>query len=581
MPIQLMISSIFETASKNPNKSALIYGENSLSYETLATKVRAAATFLSEQGVQRSDRVLLAAQNMSPTFVYGYFACHLLGAICVPIDAKIGSNTLREIAKQTRPRLSCLSSAPDFDLAHTPVDSLDCDLPLAMERVNANPDDTADILFTAGTTGKPKGIMQSHRNINAFAVGRESIIGGAIEHKLLLPLALSHGFGLGRLRSTMRAGGTIILIDGLVAPEHLFRALEEHNPSGFCCVPSGFTTLFQLTGDKLGDYRHQLRYIETATAPLPGPLKERLVELFPSTKIFNTYGLTEATSTVAFVDLHAIKGQNIPVGRPVAGVEIKIVNEECGEVARGATGQIVVGGDNVMKGYWEDPKRTRRVITGKWLFTNDVGFFDADGYLNLVGRKEELINVGGLKVAPAEVEAALQEHSAISECACVGIDDPRGTAGETIAVYLVPQNNLHLRPSDDDLTAFLRRLIESHKIPSRFVWIDELPKNAIGKLQRLRLREFDGVDLSANRICMGNLTLIDLVRQIFSLGSATLVTDEDGPGTLDGWDSLGNVKLILAIQDTYGVSIEPSDVIEMDSIAGIRSILRSKGVLSV
>jgi acyl-CoA synthetase (AMP-forming)/AMP-acid ligase II/acyl carrier protein len=578
MPIPLMVSTIFETASTNPNKTALVCGDESISYEKLATKVRSAATFLNNQGVQRNDRVLLSAQNTSPTFAYGYFACHLIGAISVPIGERIGSSTLGEIVKQTQPRFSCLSNPTPFALASAPLSSLDSDFPLANESAIASPDDTADILFTAGTTGKPKGIMQTHRNIKAFADGRNSIIGTAARQQLLLPLSLNHGFGLGRLRSTMLAGGTVILVDGFAAPECFFRALEKNDVSGFCCVPSGFATLFELTGGKLGEYRNQLRYIETATAPLPPSLKEHLITLLPDTRIYNTYGLTEATSTIAFVDVHTLQQQTIPVGRPVPGVEIKIVNDEWAAGPAGARGQVIVRGDNVMKGYWGDPARTKEVLIDGWLLTNDIGFLDGNGYLHLVGRKQELINVGGLKVAPAEIEGILDDHPAIRECACVGIKDPAGMAGETIKAFLVAENSQALKPTDDELINFLRPVIESHKLPSQFVWVDALPKNAVGKLQRLRLQESASPAPPHNGVDGRELSLVDLIRRTFLLGAATHVTDEDGPGSLDGWDSLGNVKLILAIQDAYGICIEPSEAITIESVSDIRVILRNRGL---
>jgi long-chain acyl-CoA synthetase len=577
MTMPLMVSAIFETASKTPNKIALVYRSEPVSYEKLAAKICSAANVLQSHGVQRNDCVLLSASSTEPAFVYGYFACHLIGAITVPIDGKINNTTLREIAEQTQPRFSYLSTTPTFELASAPLGSLDCDYPLANDAVVATLDDTADILFTAGTTGTPKGIIQTHRNIQALADGRNFIIGVAARGKLILPLSLAHGFGLGRLRSSMLAGGTIILVDGFTVPERIFRAFQEHDVSGFCCVPSGFATLFQLTGDKLGDYRHRVSYIETATAPLSNSLKERLLRLLPGTRVYNTYGLTETTATIAFVDLRGFRNNDdFPVGKPVSGVEIKIVDDEQEVVPVGVVGQVLVRGPNVMKGYWNDQIRTRSVLLDGWLSTNDIGFLDNNGYLYLRGRKEELINVGGIKVAPIEIERLLDDHPAVKECACIGIDDPSGLTGETIKAFLVAKISQSPKPTNEDLTKFLRSAIESYKIPTHFAWVDELPKSPVGKLQRLKLREPANINVPHQNAIDKPVELVDLIRQIFSLGAETQVTDTDGPGSLDGWDSLGHVKLILVIEGVYGIHIEPSEAMRIETVSDIRAILRNK-----
>src|SRR5262245_48185885 len=287
-----MIASIFETATNNPDKLALICGGESISYRTLSNKINSAATYLKEQGVQRNDRVLLSATNSSPSFVYGYFACHLIGAISVPIDAKTVSKTLIDIAGQTRPRFSCLAPSASFGFANAPLEILNSDYSGSHTIAIENLDEPADILFTAGTTGKPKGIVQTHRNIKALADGRNSVIGAPARDAIVIPLPLSHGFGLGRLRCTVFLGGAIVLVDGFLFPDKIFRAFDNPAVSGMCCVPSGFANLFQIGGDRIGEFRHRLKYIETATAPLPDGIKDRLVRLLPHTRIYNTYDLT-------------------------------------------------------------------------------------------------------------------------------------------------------------------------------------------------------------------------------------------------------------------------------------------------
>jgi long-chain acyl-CoA synthetase len=394
-------------------------------------------------------------------------------------------------------------------------------------------------------------------------------------------LPLSDGFGLGRLRCSMLAGVAVILVEGFIYPENIFRAFEDHKASGFCCVPSGFASLFQITGDKLGEYGHQLKYVETATAPLPSDVKERLLRILPQTRVFNTYGLTETTATIAFVELRASQQEPIPVGRPVPGVEIRIADEHERPVSVGALGLVLIRGDNVMKGYWRDPARTQDVLIEGWLRTNDIGFLDAEGYLYLKGRKEELINVGGLKVAPIEIERVLEKHAAVKECACIGISDPASLMGEAIKAFLVPKFRDAARPANDELIKFLRNIIEAYKIPSQFVWVDELPKTPVGKLQRLRLRErADSVTID-DRIKKKRLKLEDLIRQTFSLPAEYKINETDGPGSLDGWDSLGHARLILAIEYEYDVNVQPAEAMKVERVSDLTEILRNKGLANV
>jgi long-chain acyl-CoA synthetase len=574
----LMVSKLFDIAEKTPGRIALVYGDETISYERLSTKVRSAATLLKSKGVQRNDRIILSASSTNPAFVYGYFACHLIGAINVPVDDKIGSRSLKEIADQTQPRLSCLSFLPHLESPSIPLASLDCNYPLANEDETTSLDDIADILFTAGTTGKPKGIMQTHRNIKALSDGRSSVIGTAAQHNLVLPLSLSHGFGLGRLRCSIYAGGTIIVIDGFSSPSLLFKAFGMYHATGFCCVPSGFATLFHVTGDKLGEYRRQIKYIETATAPLPLSVKERLIRLLPDTQVYNTYGLTETTATIAFVDLRDIKHQTMPVGKPVSGVTLRIADDKGDPMPIGQPGQVLVRGDNVMKGYWCDDARTSDVLTDGWLRTNDIGRLDKDGYLYLNGRKEELINIGGIKVAPREIEDALEEHPAIKECACIGVEDPFDLSGEVIKAFMVAEASQAPKPTNDELIRFMRANIEVYKCPTQFVWVEGLPKSSAGKLQRRRLRDRENSGVGPEDGWDEVPKLIDLIRWTFSLSTDTDVKSSDGPGSLEGWDSLGHVRLLLAIQRGYKIGIEPQEAMMIETVSDIRALLRTKGI---
>lgn len=470
----MILSAILENAYRYGDRPALIFGDRRITYQELAAKVYSAAALLQHDGVRPGDRVVLSGANREPSFVFGYLACHMIGAIAVPVYSKITAAQLGKIVELTDPRRLFLSDPEIFD-GSFPLQRLDAEQadPLL---ARSDADDAAQIIFTTGTTGLPKGVVHTHRNLSAFVATREAVVARVPDAIELIPLPLNHVFGLGRLVCALAAGSTAVIVDGFQSPGKIFQALEEHRATSFCCVPVGIAMIFELTGELLGDYRGQLRYIEIASAPLPSAHRKRLLDLLPDTRVYMAYGLTEATGSIVYTEF---RGTSKPesIGRPGPGVETKI----------GESGQLMFRGPMVMREYWRNPEETRRAFNEGWLVTNDVGTQDEEGFLFLQGRKEEMINVGGFKVAPAEIESILREHVSVKECACVGRASAIG-AGETVMAFLVHSGQA-IKPSADEWVRFLRGKVEPHKIPTHFQWIDQLPKTVTGKLQRGALKE--------------------------------------------------------------------------------------------
>ncbi len=460
-----LVAKILEAAARTPEKDALIFSGERVSYGRLKEGMLAAAGKLESAGVRRGDRVVLSARNRRPDFVYGYLACHSLGAIAVPVDWAVPAPALAEIMRLTRAKLAW----PEEGLGGAGTGG--------QEAAEIGLDEPADILFTGGTTGRPKGVVQTHRNILAFAGGRAAVVGASTDDRLVLPLPLSHGYGLCRLRATLLCGATAILVDGFLAPGDVLRAFDESGGTSLCCVPSGFEALLQLASGELAGCRSRIRYIESATAPLHAATAARLLSLLPETRLFNAYGMTETTSSIAYVDLLSAPGKAGSVGKAVPGIEIRI----------GRDGRVLVRGASVMSGYWENSEETKKALDGDWYAANDLGALDAEGYLFLKGRPEEMINVGGLKVAPAELENLLREHPAVADCACVGVADPAGFAGERVKAILVPAPG-GPRPSQREIVDWLRGKVEAYKVPAQVVWLDALPKTELGKVDRSALR---------------------------------------------------------------------------------------------
>lgn len=483
-----LVHTLLRRAEESPDRLALVAGGEELTWKQLAARVRGTARQLAADGVRAGDKVILAAST-SPSFVCGYFATHLLRAIALPVDPRIPAGRLGYIADATDPKGIWLARA--LELPGRKVAGIDelgraqdaNDEPLHDERADTDAEATCDILFTSGTTGKPKGVILSHRATQAAARNINEFIGNGADDVEVVPLPLSHSFGLGRLRCEVLAGGAIVLVDGFTAAGTLFEAMRKWKATGFVFVPAGLAVLLKTTGDALGEFAGQLRWVEIGSAAMPPEHKETLKRLLPDTRLCMHYGLTEASRS-AFVEFHEAGERMASIGKPTPGVSIRVVDAAGKPLPAGGQGRLVVKSRAAMSGYWNDPEMTAAAfVDGEWLITGDVGRMDDDGYLYLEAREKDLINVGGREVSPVEIERILEEHEAVAACACVGIPDPQGITGSAVKAYLVAVTPGET-PKPIELVKLLRGRIEPYKMPVAFEWIDELPRTDSGKLQR-------------------------------------------------------------------------------------------------
>lgn len=473
---QTLVSQIFLHSSKNPNKPAIIVDNVVITYSKLQEHIINAANYLLDLGIKKGDRVILSVSN-SPSFIFGYFATHLIQAIAIPIDPKLPKIGINNIIKKTSPKgifltdqIDCLSSAISTS-QHK----------LIFPKINQ----TADILFTSGTTGEPKGVMLSHKNILAAAKNINLFIGNNKKDKEVIPLPLSHSFGLGRLRCNLLTGSTIILCNGFINPLKVLQLLKQHKATGFSSVPAGFSILLRFSKDKLSQLKNNLKYIEIGSAPMTIQDKQTLARLLPKTRICMHYGLTEASRSI-FIEFHADSKKLNSIGKPTPNVMVKISNDNGKTLPLGSIGLITIKADTIMQGYYKDSVSTKRFLKKGWLTTEDLGYIDNEGYYYLSGRKSDIINVGGQKVFPLEIETVLNKYQGIKESVCVGITDPKGITGQVIKAYLV--SDVKNRPHTTQLTTFLRQYLEEYKIPKEFKWIDIIPKTPSGKIQRELLK---------------------------------------------------------------------------------------------
>jgi len=461
-----------------------------LSYAELTQKIIQSAKYLSENGASAGQLVILSAPQTA-TFVYCYFALHLLGAIAVPVDPQLPHLKLQYIADQCSSKLAILSRLATIKNISKVLllDSLSKNEGSKLNLLEfPKLSDKADVLFTTGTTGSPKGVILTHQNILAGAMNINNFILNTSQDIELSPLPLSHSFGLARLRCNLLLGATIVLANGFLLPGKIYRQLEETKSTGFCTVPAGIAILFKFGEEKLAKFKHQLRYLEIGSAPMPLKHKQKLMELLPNTRICMHYGLTEASRS-SFIEFHKDKHFLTSVGKITPGVKLKIRNNLKKECSVGENGEISLKGDSVAKKYLSLGDTLNK---NGWFDSGDSGFLNKQGYIFLSGRTSDILNIGGQKVAPLEIEDLINLLPWVRDCACIGIPDPNGISGEVVKLFLVKKKKLLSTNdiSDFDVILYLRDKVESYKIPSQIEWIDKIPKTKSGKIQRhlLRLR---------------------------------------------------------------------------------------------
>lgn len=489
-----IVEQIFENAEKYPEKVALINGKEKIAYKNLVHGILLSKERLERiYGLNNKDAVIIAADKQLE-FVMVYFACHMIGAVVLPIAPDTNKNRYYLIRKKTHPVL----------VAGFVDDSNDCrvvelkDIISATDLLNngdgeglskkdvvvfPEADAIADIIFTTGTTGEPKGVQLSQKNIAAAAHNINTFIRNSLDDVEMLALPISHSFGIGRMRCALSNGQTLVMLGSFANVKKFFRLMEEYKVTGFGMVPASWALLRKLSGERIGDFKNQLNYIEIGSAPMPMENKELLMRLLPTTRICMHYGLTEASRS-AFIEFHGEKDKLYTVGKQSPNMLISIKDEDGKNMPNGQEGEICVSGDAVTVGYLNIPKEES--FFGEYFRTGDWGTRDEDGYITLKSRKKELINVGGKKVSPLEVEEVLKQIDFIRDCACIAVPDPEAILGEVVKAYIVTDEPE--RVSYDIIDGMIGTKLEGYKHPAEYSVVDEIPKTTSGKVQRLLLK---------------------------------------------------------------------------------------------
>ncbi len=474
---------ILEQVALHPDKVALVADTVEVTYRQLWDKCLLAARNLKTKYLLRPrDRVVLAAAG-NIEFVYAYFGVHLAGGICVPIDPDTNRTRFEYIEESTAPVcvMGTLHNVECETIAFADVlDGEEAALFSAPEMENA-----ADILFTTGTTGAPKGVALSYANIAAAARNINEFIGNTADDVELLALPVSHSFGLGRMRCSLVKGATVVMLGTFANVKKFFGEMKRCGVTMFAMVPASWGFLKKMSGKYIGKFADQLKFIEIGSSFMSVEDKRLLLELLPNTRICMHYGSTEASRS-AFMEFHECQDDLLTAGHASPNCEIKIFSSDGCELPYGEEGEVCVKGEHVTCSYWdESPERFASDFYGDYFRTGDCGVQDERGYIYLKSRIKEMINVGGKKVSPMEVEDILNAVPGIRESACVAMPDPEGVMGELVKAFIVCDDD---SLSDAEIMDFLRHKLEVYKLPAAIERISEIPKTASGKIQRLKLK---------------------------------------------------------------------------------------------
>lgn len=455
-----------------------------LTYREFSQLVSAYARFFAGHGVGERDVVAVHLSNRVE-FLIAVMAAWSLRAIATPVNPVLAPGELEHQLGDSAALLVVTESPATIrglTVSPTVVDVVECprsgdELPTARPA----PEDTALLVYTSGSTGRPKGVELTHANLQHMTRALVEHVGaGSDEHCLLvLPLFHVNAICVSFLLPAS-VGGRLTLLRRF-KPETFLDAIERHRPTYFSAVPAIFATLADTPGAESRDFG-SLRRAICGAAPVSRELLDRVTGVL-GIPVVEGYGLTEGTcASTCNPPGGLIKAGTVGIALP--GISVKVVDQDGGELPVGHAGEVMISGPTVMKGYLGLPGTTADTIEDGWLHTGDVGKFDADGYLTLVDRIKDMIIRGGENLYPKEIENALASHPAVLECAVVGA--PHQTYGEIPVAYVVTYANTEL--TEDELLEAARDRITKIKLPAAIHFVDELPRNPVGKIDKPSLR---------------------------------------------------------------------------------------------
>ena len=488
-----LASNLVATAQAHPDKVAIKLDDAELTWSQLHGLAAQAAGAMRQAGLEPGDRVALILPNV-PAFPVLFYGALLAGGTVVPMNPLLKSGEIEYFFSDSGAKLAfvwgdfmseAVAGAESLDtkvIQSGPVGPTDEDLPpgepiaTPVERAD---DDTAVILYTSGTTGRPKGAELTHRNLDLNAKRSSADIMRMLPEDVIMGcLPLFHVFGLTcGLNAAVRCGATLTLIPRF-DPAKALEVVQRDKVTIFQGVPTMYGAMLHHPDAATAD-TSSLRVCVSGGSALPEQTMREFEEKFDA-QILEGYGLSE-TSPVASFNMLDRPTKPGTIGRAIPGCEMKLIDADGNDVPAGdGVGEIAIRGDNVMKGYWGKPEETEAAIPDGWFRTGDLATVDDDGYYTIVDRKKDLIIRGGMNIYPREVEEVLYTHPDVVECAVVAVPHPELGEDVGAAVSLKPGSTATL----EDVQQYVKERIAAYKYPRQIWQLDELPKGPTGKILR-------------------------------------------------------------------------------------------------
>ena len=477
-----IINFVKNNVEKYPTKIAIIDEDTSITFQKLYEEIQNFSTSISF--LNEKDVISLVSDN-SISFIISYLGIINAGKLVHLIPPEISENNLSNQLEASSSGAIICSKSNKKNLSKNqfikiPIYEIQ-EILSNQEKVSGvkNNNDLAYLIYTSGTTSEPKGVAVSHSMIDFTTKNIVNVLGYTNLDVDLLPLPLHHSFGLGCIHTSLYVGSTLVLLKNASDLESILEALKKFNVTTFAAIPATLTKILKFDRKILCDSFSNIKLIITNSTSIPKNTVQNFKQILVNGNLATYYGLTEASRST-FMIFDENNGRDESVGKTAPNVEIKIVNDDQNELN---LGEIWIKGNNVIKNYWKNSEVDKNLVEG-WLQTGDVGYFDKEKYLFLKGRNDDIINIGGEKVIPLEIEESVKEILGIDDVAAFGIKHE--IFGQTIKLNVVKTKDANLNKSQ--ILSHCIKNLEKHKIPSKIDFVERIPKTDYGKVKRFMLK---------------------------------------------------------------------------------------------
>lgn len=481
-----IVEAVFSHGERTPDKLCIADDKTSLTYAEYADAVKRYVTVYEKLGVRRGDHVVMEAKQ-STDYLASELALQLMGAVFVPVENKCAETKIASFADRVKASVvvTVKADAEGRYVTYDRVAELFGEAEAVRDYTLPEKDTVSEILFSTGTTGREKGIILTHGNDIALA---ENVMYGVEMEKdnvEMIPSPMNHSHGLRRYYANMYNGSTVIILGSVMDVRRFFSNMETYGVNSMDLVPAALAVLLRLSKGKLADYADTLRYLQLGAAPLPEADKNAVCALLPKTRIYNFYGSTESGCTCIY-NFNVAEPKKNCIGKPTHNTRLLVVDDDRVpfESNPEKTGALATAGGMNTLGYFEDEEETARVLANGIVYSNDIGYVDGDGDVILLGRRGDVINVGGNKVSPEEIEDAAKKIDGIADCGCIPVEDSAKGHVPKLFVEMVKGREFDMKAIRSALAATL----EPYKVPVYIVEIEKIPRSYNGKLLRKELK---------------------------------------------------------------------------------------------